>query len=131
MFELAGCVLLNAKSELLLLYRPSRDQWELPGGKVELGEELEETVKREIREELLCDVALNPAPIGNSTFEEDGNKMHYTWYRGDILNGQTPKIGEPHKFNDLKYFSLKNMPQNLSPNMRNLYQKILNREVQL
>ncbi|HDR16897.1 MAG TPA: NUDIX domain-containing protein [Desulfobacteraceae bacterium] len=37
---------------------PGKGRWSLPGGLVELGESLEEALKREIREELSVDVAI-------------------------------------------------------------------------
>ncbi len=54
----AGILLLNSNDELLMLLRddipniPFPDMWDLPGGEVEPGEVPEETVKREMMEEM-------------------------------------------------------------------------------
>ena len=54
----AGILLLNSNNELLMLLRddipniPFPDMWDLPGGEVEPGEVPEETVKREMMEEM-------------------------------------------------------------------------------
>jgi len=50
---------INRKGEILLLSRrkePYIGFWGLPGGKIEFGEHLEETIKREIKEESDIDV---------------------------------------------------------------------------
>jgi 8-oxo-dGTP diphosphatase len=54
----AGIILLNSSDEVLLLLRdnkidiPFPDMWDIPGGKVEKGEDPEFAVRREIKEEL-------------------------------------------------------------------------------
>lgn len=54
----AGIILLNRNNEVLLLLRdnkvdiPFPNMWDIPGGKVEVGEEPEFAVRREINEEL-------------------------------------------------------------------------------
>ncbi len=49
----AGAIILNKNGEILLIKRGDRKEevWGLPGGMMELGESVEETVKREVREE--------------------------------------------------------------------------------
>jgi 8-oxo-dGTP diphosphatase len=57
----AACVLLNEAGELLIAERPSgrtlAGLWEFPGGKVELGEQPEDAVIRELNEELGIEIA--------------------------------------------------------------------------
>lgn len=52
------------RDERVVLLRNRRDEWELPGGKLELGESPERCVAREIEEELGLDVA--PAALVDS-----------------------------------------------------------------
>ena len=47
--EAAGGVVLNNKKEILFIYR--LDKWDLPKGKVEKGESIQETAIREVQEE--------------------------------------------------------------------------------
>jgi len=56
----AACALIDTDSRVLLAQRPTGKKmaglWEFPGGKVEIGERPEETVIRELREELNIDI---------------------------------------------------------------------------
>ena len=57
----AACVLIDADDRILIAQRPKGKAmaglWEFPGGKVEMGERPEETVMREMLEELAISVA--------------------------------------------------------------------------
>lgn len=50
MQKVANCIYLK-DDRILLLQKPRRDWWTIPGGKMELGETVKETVKREFLEE--------------------------------------------------------------------------------
>ena len=56
MLLVAACALIDADGRVLISERPAGKQlagtWEFPGGKVEAGETPEETVVRELREEI-------------------------------------------------------------------------------
>lgn len=65
----AACALVDADGRVLLARRPEGKTmaglWEFPGGKVEAGETPEDTLTRELKEELDIDVtAACLAPIG-------------------------------------------------------------------
>lgn len=65
-----ACALIDADDRILLAQRPSGKSmaglWEFPGGKVEVGETPEESLIRELREEL--DVETKPACLAPLTF---------------------------------------------------------------
>lgn len=116
---LAGCVILN-KNKILLLHRKKTDWYELPGGKIDDSELPEQAAKRELKEELCCDVKIIKN-LGSKDFIEDGYTMGYTWFLGKIKKGQNPKVGEPEKFDRFEYLSIKELSQHeLSFNMKNL-----------
>ncbi len=120
--RLAGCIIPNAEGKILLIHRntPKRTQWEIPGGKIDPGESEQETVVREIHEEVAVDIELIKR-LGAREFHEDAFTMHYTWYLGRITHGQ-PMIGEPAQYNDLRYFSrseLEKIRSELSGNTKN------------
>lgn len=119
--KLAGCVIKNSEGKILLLHRntSNRNQWEIPGGKIDEGEDPEQTAKREVKEELGIDVEIFNK-IGEKEFFEDGYAMDYIWYSAKIISGE-PKLMED-KFDKFGYFSfdkLKEMKDKLSPNARN------------
>ncbi len=72
----AACVLLDEDGRLLIAQRPEGKPmsglWEFPGGKVELGERPEETVIREMKEELgvtIREACLSPFIFASHTYE--------------------------------------------------------------
>jgi len=52
----ASAIVTNAQGEILLHRRSDNDLWALPGGAMELGESILQTVRREVREETGLDV---------------------------------------------------------------------------
>lgn len=112
--RLAGCIIPNQKGDILLIHRNTkkRTQWEIPGGKIDelvdgkivrSGHSAEDTVRRELKEEVGVDVEVIKE-LGNRNFDEDTYTMHYTWYLGRIKSGK-PLIGEPEKYDGIRYFS--------------------------
>src|SRR5882762_10390644 len=104
--KLAGCIITDKQRRILLLHRNTakRQQWEIPGGKVEGGEAPTKAAIREAKEELGVIVDVDKL-LGERTFTEDGFTLHYTWFRAQIIEGE-PSVTEPDTFNNLRYFSL-------------------------
>ena len=72
----AACALIDADGRVLLAQRPQgkamAGMWEFPGGKVEAGERPEDTVIRELKEELGIDVkeaCLAPFAFASHSYE--------------------------------------------------------------
>ena len=57
-----GAVVLDGDRVLLVkrAHEPLKGEWSLPGGAVDVGETLEEAIRREIREETCLDVEVGP-----------------------------------------------------------------------
>lgn len=86
--RLAGCVIRDEGARILLLHRrtPRRQHFEIPGGKIEPGEDAAAAAAREAKEELDVDVELSGL-LGTCTFLEDGVLMVYTWFGARITAG--------------------------------------------
>ena len=124
MLELSGAVIYNESNEILLIHRNTynREQWELPGGKIEENESPEETAIRELKEELSVDIKIIKF-LGSTYFEEDRFIMKYNWFEAKIVTG-IPALKE-EKFDKLKYFSNEELQKlkDLSKNMKNFIKK--------
>lgn len=106
--KLAGCVIVQ-DDKILLLHRntPKREHWEIPGGKIDEGEDPETAAIREVIEELGIEVVIQKL-LGEKGFAEDDYTLHYTWYLAKITSGDAT-IMEPETFEDLSYFSIDDM----------------------
>ena len=91
-----GAVVLDAENRILLVRRgkaPLAGEWSLPGGALELGERLEEGVRREVREETGLDV--EPLEIvavfDHIAHAEDSERVRFHYvlvdYRCRVLGG--------------------------------------------
>lgn len=130
--RLAGCVLLDEEGRILLMHRstPTHVQWEIPGGKIEEGEDPVETAKREIQEELGVDVSI-VKKLGEQSFDQDGYTMDYVWFLATAAHG-TPTLKEA-KFDALQYFDWEELrnKSDLSANTKNLVAAYFNSHLSL
>lgn len=119
MLRLAGCVLLDNKKRILLLHsnKHGRVQWELPGGKVDEGENEEKAAVRELNEELGVRVEII-RKLGSTKFQGFDRLCQYVWFLAEVKGHDHPHILEPQTFDALNYFSLDELDSmQLSPNM--------------
>jgi len=121
--SLAGCAIIKDR-KILLLHRIKTGWYELPGGKIENEETAESAAIREIKEELCVDIKIL-SELGKKDFIENDYSMSYTWFQAYLLNDRQPVIGEPEKFDDLKYIELDKLKEyKLSPNMLNFVDEL-------
>ena len=112
-----GPAIRNDKGHLLLLQRlkqPEAGFWGLPGGKVDFGELSEASVKREIYEEL--GIVINILHLACiSEIIDKGDNAHWLSpvYEAQI-NSRMPTLKEPKKHEGWDWFSLDNLPENLT-----------------
>ena len=110
-------ILYDKKKGLLLERRTDTGEWCTPGGAIELGETLEEALKREIKEETNLDIA-NP-----KLFDIRAN-VHMVYpntdevYYTDIVYEVRDFWGElkpDSESKEIAFFDLNNLPENIMP----------------
>ena len=113
-----GVMIQNEKGEVLLGLRQGSHgagEWSFPGGHLDFGETVFETAKREVEEETGLEVSefelisvndeMRYIKTDNKHFLTIGVKAEYK--RG------MPKIMEPNKCREWKWFSLDNLPEKM------------------
>jgi len=115
-----GAVIVNNRGEVLLTKRSQKTRneqgkWETPGGAVKFGEKREEAVKREMMEELGVEIEIVRVIHTSDEILTD-QKQHWvpTCYLVKIKTNQEPKIMEPEKCDEIRWFPLNKLPENLS-----------------
>ena len=89
--------------------------WENPGGAVELGERLEEEMRREMRGEFGVELeVIEQMPAHDHLIR--GEKQHWvvTTFAVKIKPREVPSILEPEKCDEIGWFSLEKLPTPLS-----------------
>ncbi|QST00988.1 (deoxy)nucleoside triphosphate pyrophosphohydrolase [Pontibacillus sp. ALD_SL1] len=81
--------------------------WEFPGGKIEEGETHQETLRREIEEEMYCKVRVGEQ-VDHTVHEYDFGIVHLTTYYCELQQG-TPTLTEHIEFKWLSPKDLKSL----------------------
>jgi HAD superfamily phosphoserine phosphatase-like hydrolase len=112
-----GALIVNEANEVLLLKRSEASRndrllWSQPGGAVDSDAPLESHVVREIKEELDVHVSLQGF-LTTTSHEDDAHSWYAYSYLAKIESG-TPKLAEPLKHTELRWFSLDSLPIDLN-----------------
>lgn len=105
----AGLIIRDKKLLLLHNIKHNGLRIEPPGGKKKEDEDWEESVVREIKEEL--DMIVKPTELFGiyDTFSPEGN-FYVHMYFCKIIKGE-PRIVEPDKINEFKWYSLNELEE--------------------
>lgn len=115
-----GALLINEKGEIFLSKRSQkckneRGCWEIPGGGVEFGEILADAIRREMKEEYGIEIdILKQFPAADHILPNEHQHWVPTTFLAKIKSGQTPKIMEQDKCDEIGWFSLDHLPSPLS-----------------
>lgn len=115
-----GVLIVNNEGKFLLAQRGENARslngyWENIGGEIEVGEQPEDTAKRETLEEIGVDIILlELLPSVSHIIPDKKEKWESVAFVGRIFDGQTPKIMEVGKISTLGWFSIDNLPEPLT-----------------
>lgn len=103
-------VVFSPLGQVVLLLN-EREEWELPGGRIEVGESSPGCLAREIQEELNIQVSIGK-PIDTYLFEViPGKRVFIATYRCAVVGPFNPSISHEHK--RLGLFAPSALPENL------------------
>ncbi len=108
----AGNVLLAKRSKNC---RDEHGRWDIGGGGLEFGDTVENTLKKEIKEEYSTEV-LGFEFLGYRDVHRGNNGKKTHWISLDfkvLVDRNMVKNGEPHKFDEVKWFKIGDYPEPL------------------
>ena len=109
--------------------RDEHGRWDTGGGGVEFGDKVIDTLRKEITEEY-CTEVLDFEFLGYRDVhrEHQGEKTHWVALDFKVLvDKDKVKIGEPHKFDDIGWFKLNELPKDLHSQLPTLFEKYKDR----
>ena len=113
-----GILIQNDGNEVLLGLRNASHgtgEWSFPGGHLEFGETVFETAKREVKEETDLDIEEFElvSVCDEMRYRETDNKHYLNLGVLEKYVGGEPKVMEPEKCEEWKWFALDALPDNL------------------
>ncbi len=95
--------------------RDEHGLWDIGGGGIDFGDSIEDTIRKEIKEEY-CTNVLKIEFLGYRDVHRKHKDKETHWVALDfkvLIDPQKVKIGEPDKFDEIGWFTLDNIPKNI------------------
>lgn len=105
--------------------RDENGTWDIGGGALEIGDQVEGRLRTEIKEEYGADV-LQWEFLGYSDVhrKHDGKETHWLALEFKVLvDPAQVKNAEPHKLDEVKWFKLDNLPKKLHSELPEFFEK--------
>lgn len=123
MFPVSIKGVLQSPEGSVVLMLNERNEWELPGGRIELGETAPQCLAREIAEELAVEVSVGE-PLDSYLFEViPGKHVFISTYRCQLAGDFAPTVSHEHK--EIGLFEPSQLPANLPKGYRESISKAL------
>ena len=103
--------------------RDEQGKWDIGGGALEFGEKLEDAVRREVNEELCSEpLEIKFLKSFEALRDNNGTPTHWMAFVHAVkVDPKTIKIGEPHKIDEIGWFTSKNLPSPLHSMFHNAF----------
>ena len=130
----ATILVLNQCNQLLMLNRNDNGCWGVSGGAMELGESLEDTARRETKEEIgfdVKDIELFGIYSGQELYyrHPNGEEVYNVSVVYLVRNFNEMIKVNLNEHSEHQYFDLCKLPTDISPPIRPLLQDLLNRTI--
>jgi len=105
--------------------RDEQGRWDCGAGALEFGDDVLDTLKKEISEEYCTDV-ISHEFLGYRDVHRVHNDKKTHWLMLDfkvLIDKDKVKNGEPHKFDEIGWFKLDNLPSPLHSQWNKFYEK--------
>ena len=112
-----GNYLMNKRS---VNCRDEQGKWDCGGGALEFGDSFENTIKREIKEEYNAEV-IDFEFLGFRDVHRENNGIKSHWIALDfkvLVKKEGVKNGEPHKFDEIGWFKINEIPEPLHSQLK-------------
>jgi 8-oxo-dGTP diphosphatase len=117
-----GNVVFNKRGENC---RDEQGTWDIGGGGVEFGDNIEDALRKEIKEEYCADI-LDYEFLGYRDVHRinKGKKTHWVTLDFKVLVDKAQvKNGEPHKFDAVEWFTMDSLPEPLFTQLSVFFEK--------
>lgn len=110
--------------------RDENGRWDIGGGGLEFGDTVEQTLCNEIKQEYCAEV-LKFEFLGYRDVHRDHEGQATHWIALDfkvLIDPEQVKNGEPNKFDEVRFFRLESLPENIHsqlPNFLQIYRDLL------
>lgn len=107
-------LIINSKNQFLMLQRTGNDiflpgYWELPGGRIEMGEEPADALLREVKEESGLDIKIiNPLKVVSYYKDPINPRESYGIFYFCKLKDENQQVTVSHEHSDYKWISFNN-----------------------
>lgn len=130
-----GCLVFNEKNQVLLQRRSDDGLWGNPGGAMNLGETIYETVIREVKEETGLTIAEKDLKIFKIY---SGEEQHHIYPNKDemyfvnilfMTNTYSGTIRNDFESLELKFFDLDDLPTNITKPFESVWKDLKNKNM--